>query len=187
MYAKDTELCYRCLLRYESMGYKTRGGLCMRKQYVAVILVVMFFLGSYHPIQGEEENLILDTEELKNKNESSPSLTDINGINLFTTQAQELLASEAKQHELLYKQNREGLFTNQVSNLATEKNERVEQLFLEPISYEKVVAQDTASIAVEPLVFIGMVVLGVSAFFVTRRYYKKKENPIHEINFDIYK
>lgn len=69
----------------------------------------------------EEDTLDLNTEEVKNKKEDYSSLTDINGLNIFTNDMGSLLKEKEESKSLENIKTKEVLFTNDFQT-KSEKN-----------------------------------------------------------------
>ncbi len=140
-----------------------------------MIIVLLLFqsIGDIELIFAKESVLGLDTGILKNKGEYEPSLTDINGLNLFSDDMKEKLQNEeiAKTH---YNQNiKKELFTSDFST--SNDLEEADYLFQEVIFYYPKDIVKHFQYSFIYTIFIVTILLSVFVYKITKRIYLKKE------------
>ena len=113
--------------------------------------------------ENDESTLDLNTDGLKNKKEDYSSLTDINGINIFTDEA------------------KNKLFTPNYQTKDDEKNIN-DNLFKEPVVFNKIFTNQQTKISFVWIIVCLTVVLGICVFIFTRRFYKRKGELENEDN-----
>ena len=104
--------------------------------------------------ENDESTLDLNTDGLKNKKEDYSSLTDINGINIFTDEA----------------------------NKAIDEKNINDNLFKEPVVFNKIFTNQQTKISFVWIIVCLTVVLGICVFIFTRRFYKRKGELENEDN-----
>lgn len=143
-------------------------------------LILVFFIGvgmtnfSIVNAEDDNENLDLDTEELKNKNENYSSLTDINGMNLFTSDLQKILENKKQQQEKASINSMKKLFINESSR--KDHVDEKENLFKQPVSFDNTTNVDQYQVALELVIAIFTIIGAVIVFIVTRKKYRRKIN-----------
>lgn len=156
----------------------------MIKKILLVIFIIISVSGfSYVNAQDDEENLELNTDELKNKNDNYSSLTDINGLNLFTDDTQKIFKEKKKYEDEMYFSTKKRLFTNKISEKNNE--DQKEKLFKQPVSFDKTVKDEEYDLPIEIIVVIVTFITAIVVFLITRKKYQGRE--INENNFNIYK
>lgn len=141
-------------------------------------LILVFFIAvgmtnfSIVNAEDDNENLDLDTEELKNKNENYSSLTDINGMNLFTSDLQKIL--ENKKQEEASSNSMKKLFINESSR--KDHVDEKENLFKQPVSFDNTTDVDQYQVTLELVIAIFTIIGAVIVFIVTRKKYRRKIN-----------
>ncbi|MFQ8704893.1 MAG: hypothetical protein ACLR9T_02430 [Thomasclavelia sp.] len=156
----------------------------MIKKILLVIFVIISVSGfSFVNAQDDEENLELNTDELKNKNDNYSSLTDINGLNLFTDDTQKIFKEKKKYEDEMYFNTKKSLFTNKI--IEKNKEDQKEKLFKQPISFDKTVKDEKYDLPIEIIVVIVTFITAIVVFLITRKKYQGRE--INENNFNIYK
>lgn len=141
-------------------------------------LILVFFIAvgmtnfSIVNAEDDNENLDLDTEELKNKNENYSSLTDINGMNLFTSDLQKIL--ENKKQEEASSNYMKKLFINESSR--KDHVDEKENLFKQPVSFDNTTDVDQYQVTLELVIAIFTIIGAVIVFIVTRKKYRRKIN-----------
>lgn len=156
----------------------------MKKVVFSILICLLLSVGLGSRLRAEDDGLDLNTDGLGNKGDTSSSLTDINGFNLFTDDVQEVVKVEKQKKEEEYKKTESILFTGQ--NAVSLKNEALKnELFKQPVFYNSVKESDRFSLPIEPVIFIFTIAGGVFVFFGTLKYYKREEDHKDEINFNI--
>lgn len=152
----------------------------MKKNILLVIIVLV--LSMSHTVSRAEE-LILNTEELGSKNESYSSLTDINGIALFSDDMKDII--EEKEHLLTNKK----LYLQSVIFTGLEIDSETSELSNESL-FSKVpemnrlnqVTQEKNDYTI--VIIIITIIAAYLVFVATNKYYKRKE--INENEYDSY-
>lgn len=161
----------------------------MRKRELIVNKIILVFLcilvfsmnqGLIHA--ADETGLKLETEDLKNKKNDYSSLTDINGIDLFTEEVQVRITEKENKEE--NENIKESLFTTKDTD---KKEESLEQeLFSTPVSFEKVSEDSIQHSSLEMIVILLTIGSGFFVFVITKNKYKRREKDINETNIDFY-
>lgn len=155
----------------------------MKRKSSYIFLLVFMCTITLCPVYANESDLPLDTDDLKNKEDDYSSLTDINGLNLFTNEMQETISKEENKQLQETKKNMNALFTNQQQDV----NEQTISLFASPIFFDKTTQGSDVEFSLNSFIFICTFLLGCSVFLTTRRYYKRKGEDSNEVDFNIYK
>lgn len=165
-----------------------------KKRYflIAITLVVLISgvsnINAYNEKvndENDENSLDLNTDDLKNKKEDYSSLTDINGINIFTDEAKKAIDEKNINKKEKWDETKNKLFT---SNNQTKKNEKniSDNLFNEPVVFNKTFTKQQTKISFVWIVVCLTIGLGICVFVFTRRFYKRKEELENEDNSYIY-
>lgn len=133
----------------------------------------------------EEDTLDLNTEEVKNKKEDYSSLTDINGLNIFTNDMDSLLKEKEESKSLENIKTKEVLFTNDFQTKSEKKSSK-NSLFNKIVVFDKTATNEKTSFSITPLLIIGTVLFSIVAFALTRKYYSRRESIQSEDNNYIY-
>ena len=133
----------------------------------------------------EEDTLDLNTEEVKNKKEDYSSLTDINGLNIFTNDMGSLLKEKEESKSLENIKTKEVLFTNDFQTKSEKKSSK-NTLFNKIVVFDKTATNEKTSFSITPLLIIGTVLFSIVAFALTRKYYSRRESIQSEDNNYIY-
>lgn len=133
----------------------------------------------------EEDTLDLNTEEVKNKKEDYSSLTDINGLNIFTIDMGSLLKEKEESKSLENIKTKEVLFTNDFQTKSEKKSSK-NSLFNKIVVFDKTATNEKTSFSITPLLIIGTVLFSIVAFALTRKYYSRRESIQSEDNNYIY-
>lgn len=133
----------------------------------------------------EEDTLDLNTEEVKNKKEDYSSLTDINGLNIFTNDMGSLLKEKEKSKSLENIKTKEVLFTNDFQTKSEKKSSK-NSLFNKIVVFDKTATNEKTSFSITPLLILGTVLFSIVAFALTRKYYRRRESIQSEDNNYIY-
>lgn len=133
----------------------------------------------------EEDTLDLNTEEVKNKKEDYSSLTDINGLNIFTNDMGSLLKEKEESKSLENIKTKEVLFTNDFQTKSEKKSSK-NSLFNKIVVFDKTATNEKTSFSITPLLILGTVLFSIVAFALTRKYYRRRESIQSEDNNYIY-
>ena len=155
----------------------------MKRKSTYILILVFMCMIALCPVYADESDLPLNTDDLKNKKDDYSSLTDINGLNLFTNEMQEAISKEESKQLQETEKNLNILFTNQKEDV----NEQTISLFTSPIAFDKTTQGSSLVFPLNSFIFVCTVLLGCSVFLITRQYYKRKGEDMNEVNFDIYK
>lgn len=161
-----------------------------KKRYflIAITLVVLISgvsnINAYNEKvndENDENSLDLNTDDLKNKKEDYSSLTDINGINIFTDEAKKTIDEKNINEKEKWDETKNKLFT---PNNQTKKNEKNinDNLFKEPVVFNKTFTNQQTKISFVWIIVCLTVVLGICVFVFTRRFYKRKGELENEDN-----
>ena len=131
--------------------------------------------------ENDESTLDLNTDGLKNKKEDYSSLTDINGINIFTDEANKAIDEKNINEKEKWDEAKNKLFTPNYQTKDDEKNIN-DNLFKEPVVFNKIFTNQQTKISFVWIIVCLTVVLGICVFIFTRRFYKRKEELENEDN-----
>lgn len=123
--------------------------------------------------ENDESTLDLNTDGLKNKKEDYSSLTDINGINIFTDEANKAIDEKNINEKEKWDEAKNKLFTPNYQTKDDEKNIN-DNLFKEPVVFNKIFTNQQTKISFVWIIVCLTVVLGICVFIFTRRFYKRK-------------
>lgn len=123
--------------------------------------------------ENDESTLDLNTDGLKNKKEDYSSLTDINGINIFTDEAKKAIDEKNINEKEKWDEAKNKLFTPNYQTKDDEKNIN-DNLFKEPVVFNKIFTNQQTKISFVWIIVCLTVVLGICVFIFTRRFYKRK-------------
>ena len=131
--------------------------------------------------ENDESTLDLNTDGLKNKKEDYSSLTDINGINIFTDEAKKVIDEKNINEKEKWNEAKNKLFTPNYQTKDDEKNIN-DNLFKEPVVFNKKFTKQQTKISFVWIIVCLTVVLGICVVVFTRRFYKRKEELENEDN-----
>ena len=131
--------------------------------------------------ENDESTLDLNTDGLKNKKEDYSSLTDINGINIFTDEANKAIDEKNINEKEKWDEAKNKLFTPNYQTKDDEKNIN-DNLFKEPVVFNKIFTNQQTKISFVWIIVCLTVVLGICVFIFTRRFYKRKRELENEDN-----
>lgn len=131
--------------------------------------------------ENDESTLDLNTDGLKNKKEDYSSLTDINGINIFTDEAKKVIDEKNINEKEKWNEAKNKLFTPNYQTKDDEKNIN-DNLFKEPVVFNKIFTKQQTKISFVWIIVCLTVVLGICVVVFTRRFYKRKEELENEDN-----
>ena len=131
--------------------------------------------------ENDESTLDLNTDGLKNKKEDYSSLTDINGINIFTDEANKAIDEKNINEKEKWDEAKNKLFTPNYQTKDDEKNIN-DNLFKEPVVFNKIFTNQQTKISFVWIIVCLTVVLGICVFIFTRRFYKRKGELENEDN-----
>lgn len=131
--------------------------------------------------ENDESTLDLNTDGLKNKKEDYSSLTDINGINIFTDEAKKVIDEKNINEKEKWNEAKNKLFTPNYQTKDDEKNIN-DNLFKEPVVFNKIFTNQQTKISFVWIIVCLTVVLGICVVVFTRRFYKRKEELENEDN-----
>lgn len=131
--------------------------------------------------ENDESTLDLNTDGLKNKKEDYSSLTDINGINIFTDEANKAIDEKNINEKEKWDEAKNKLFTPNYQTKDDEKNIN-DNLFKEPVVFNKIFTNQQTKISFVWIIVCLTVVLGICVVVFTRRFYKRKEELENEDN-----
>ena len=131
--------------------------------------------------ENDESTLDLNTDGLKNKKEDYSSLTDINGINIFTDEAKKAIDEKNINEKEKWDEAKNKLFTPNYQTKDDEKNIN-DNLFKEPVVFNKIFTNQQTKISFVWIIVCLAVVLGICVFIFTRRFYKRKGELENEDN-----
>ncbi|MFR8064390.1 hypothetical protein [Thomasclavelia spiroformis] len=131
--------------------------------------------------ENDESTLDLNTGGLKNKKEDYSSLTDINGINIFTDEANKAIDEKNINEKEKWDEAKNKLFTPNYQTKDDEKNIN-DNLFKEPVVFNKIFTNQQTKISFVWIIVCLTVVLGICVFIFTRRFYKRKGELENEDN-----
>ena len=123
--------------------------------------------------ENDESTLDLNTDGLKNKKEDYSSLTDINGINIFTDEANKAIDEKNINEKEKWDEAKNKLFTPNYQTKDDEKNIN-DNLFKEPVVFNKIFTNQQTKISFVWIIVCLTVVLGICVFIFKRRFYKRK-------------
>lgn len=160
-----------------------------RKIGIVLVLLTMISLvgNSYVYGYNDDNTLDLNTEELKNKKEDYSSLTDINGIAVFTNDMKDVINKQNFAEEQKNDEIKNTLFTDEFSNDSQDGTILTSHLFSQPVSFDKQQIQSSSQDLIIPFVIGSAIVLGVIVFIITKRKYSRKEQNDNEVDYDIFK
>ena len=96
--------------------------------------------------ENDESTLDLNTDGLKNKKEDYSSLTDINGINIFTDEAKKAIDEKNINEKEKWDEAKNKLFTPNYQTKDDEKNIN-DNLFKEPVVFNKIFTNQQTKIS----------------------------------------
>ncbi len=156
------------------------------KMFFLIIVLLCMFMNNNYLAYATDEELDLNTEVLKNRQENYSSLTDINGINLFTDKMMEKVNAEnieKEKQELKYRQ----LLFYEMNEKRQESKKDIELLFNEPVSFNnKIETIKKKNIYIEVLLVVMTVIGSVFVVFGVKKTYKSKGEDEYEYNFDFH-
>ena len=117
--------------------------------------------------ENDESTLDLNTDGLKNKKEDYSSLTDINGINIFTDEAKKAIDEKNINEKEKWDGAKNKLFTPNYQTKDDEKNIN-DNLFKEPVVFNKIFTNQQTKISFVWIIVCLTVVLGICVFIFTR-------------------
>lgn len=154
--------------------------------FVALTLFLMCSIVTGSIYADDEDTLDLNTEDAKNKKENYSSLTDINGLNIFTNDMNSLLEQKEEIASSEISMVKSTIFTEKFqkkTNQETSKN----SLFKEKVVFDKIAINESTNISIIPFVVIGTFLAGAATFILTLKYYNGREKVNSENNDYIYK
>lgn len=154
--------------------------------FVALTLFLMCSIVTGSIYADDEDTLDLNTEDVKNKKENYSSLTDINGLNIFTNDMNSLLEQKEEIASSEISMVKSTIFTEKFqkkTNQETSKN----SLFKEKVVFDKIAINESTNISIIPFVVIGTFLAGAATFIITLKYYNGREKVNSENNDYIYK
>lgn len=158
----------------------------MKKAFLAVLTLFLSCSFATNAVCADDEDTLdLNTEEVKNKKEDYSSLTDINGLNIFTDDTGVLLKQKEESKSLENAKIEEVLFTNNFQKKSEQKSSK-NSLFKEIVVFDKTATNEKSNFPITLLLGIGTALFGIVAFILTRKYYRKRERMQSENNYYIY-
>lgn len=147
------------------------------------IFLIVFFPFNMTKLYAQDDSstLDLDTESLKNKQKDYSSLTDINGIDLFTDKIQEKVEKVYKEEKEIFNEAKNNLFTN---NSVTDLKDNTDNLFQEPVSFNRISNVKSNDNYLIPITIAVTIIIGIIVLIITREFYNRKEKNISEINYN---
>lgn len=147
------------------------------------IFLIVFFPFNMTKLYAQDDSstLDLDTESLKNKQKDYSSLTDINGIDLFTDKVQEKVEKVYKEEKEIFNEAKNNLFTN---NSVTDLKDNTDNLFQEPVSFNRISNVKNNDNYLIPITIAVTIIIGIIVLIITREFYNRKEKNISEINYN---
>lgn len=156
------------------------------KDFFWITLLGAFFLFNFETrVYATEAELNLKTEVLKNRQKDYSSLTDINGMNLFTDDVMKLIEKENKEKVEQKQKNKDKLFVGKVDNSKSEKID-TKLLFNNPVVFNKSMDSTEGRYLIEPLIIAITAIGTIGVFILTRRSYKKRGREENESDFNVY-
>ncbi len=103
--------------------------------------------------ENDESTLDLNTDGLKNKKEDYSSLTDINGINIFTDEAKKAIDEKNINEKEKWDEAKNKLFTPNYQTKDDEKNIN-DNLFKEPVVFNKIFTNQQTKISFVWIIYL---------------------------------
>lgn len=157
----------------------------MKKFSLVGLILLLLYSFKINEVYASEDALNLNTEELKNKKDDYSSLTDINGLNIFTNDMNDLLKQKEEAKSLESKQMQELLFTSDFQ-INEEQESFKNSLFKKTVFFDKTASDESTRFSITPLLVIATLLFSVSAFILTQKYYNRRERVNSEDNDYIY-
>lgn len=154
---------------------------------ISFVAFVCFFNMNYLFAKdgNDDGTLELNTEDVKNKQEDYSSLTDLNGLNLFTNDLKTILELEDKSIDNEEKKEKNNLFIK-LNNKNESNQDEKDMIFKNPVSFDKTNLSTQTEISLAPFFAMFTIILGMVVFVLTRKKYKNKESEEVENNNNFY-
>lgn len=150
---------------------------------LALLILCSFAINTVYA--DDEDTLDLNTEEVKNKKENYSSLTDINGLNIFTDDMESLLNQKEESRSLENTRTKEILFISDFQIKSKQKSSE-SSLFNKTVVFDKTATNEKTSYSIIPILIIGTLLFSIAVFILTRKYYNRRERKQSENNNYIY-